>query len=740
MSEANSNNRSHQAPPAIENAIDETAKYVVETEYDVVTRDHLIYVLITKNDIIKRVFDDSNIPNQKISEVLNQQINGRSPHIQKPSDSLQYENEFINLLSTVPIHVTSHGRNLNDIKWVDIFYLFINNDEFLDGTILNELFTNQPELRNMLLQTLEDTAKGQGSYQEADYVTDLTKMAEEDRLDPVIGRSMEIQEMTEILARKKKNNIMLLGKSGVGKTAVVEGIAMAIHNKQCHESIQDKRIYILDIAGMLAGTKYRGEFEERAKEVLNSLSEDGNAVVFIDEAHTVMGAGASTQGGVDLANIMKPLLARGELMAVAATTYDEYKENIEKDKAMVRRFQNYTIEEPDEASVRIILDKIMPMYEEFHSVKYDGIVDTLLSQCERYIQNRAFPDKAIDILDAAGAYSKINEKEIVDDNVITKIVSRMSNVPEQAINKSETEVFKNLGDEIKRNLYGQDHVVDKIVEEVLISKSGMIDNNKPIGSFLISGTSGVGKTELARQLSDNLNIPLLKYDMSEYQESHSVSKLIGAPPGYVGYDENSAQLIDEIENNPNSVLLLDEIEKAHSKVLSILLQVMDDGKLTSSQGKTIKFNNVIILMTTNLGAKEKNKGSIGYVNSTSNSADLKAVQDFFSPEFLNRLSVGGAISFNNLTNDDMLRIVDKEVHNLNKKMEESKIEVELDKSARDKMAELGYDPTMGARPLQRVIKDHIKKPLSREIVYGKLVHGGVVKVKYENDDFVFDFS
>ena len=735
MSDQNQS-RDPRVPPEVASVITESSELALKTQYDALTADHL-FVSLLSNEHIVSVFRDAEINAETLARVIKNELQSHSPGVHvRNENELVISKTVMQSISTAVMNVMSKGRTTQDTRCEDVLAVLI--EEHYDSLDITSavLDNSVQEARQKILDALKKASNKTGKevVEEGDFITDLTTEAEEGRLDPVIGRDTEIHEITEILARKKKNNAMLLGNPGVGKTAVVEGIALAIHEGNCHETLSDKRVMVLDVAGMLAGTKYRGEFEERAKKSIEYLAERGNCIVFIDEAHTVMGAGASTQGGVDLGNILKPMLARGELMCIAATTGEEYKTSFEKDKAMVRRFQNYTIKEPSFKDTLTILEKLVPIYEKFHGVTYKAEdVEDMLGLCQRYIQQRAFPDKAIDVLDAAGAYCKINGLSTVTIDEYQRTVSKISNAPLQSMQKTEDNVFKNLDANIKENLFGQDHIVDLICEEILISKSGLKEDNKPVGTFLMSGTSGVGKTELARQLANNLAVPLIKYDMSEYQESHSVAKLIGAPPGYAGYDENSAKLIDDISDNPNCVLLLDEVEKAHPKVLTVLLQVMDDAKLTSSQGKTVSFKDVIILMTTNLGAQEKNAGSIGFNNKAQSMADLDAIKKFFAPEFLNRLSATS--SFNNLTLESMALIVEKEIKLLNEQLASNDVTVSLSKKAKEKLIEDGFDQTLGARPLKREIKDKIKKPLSKEIVFGELKNGGKVTVNVNGDGY-----
>lgn len=735
MSDQNQN-RESRVPPEVEDILQQSSKLAIETEYQMVTSDHL-FVALLDNKFVADAVREAQIHPEKLAQAITMEIKRNSPeHEVHNENELIIPQHILGAVAKAVMNTMSKGRHSKDTRSKDVMLVLLENYyDTLDITS-NLLDSNDVKGRANIIDALSNagTKSGKEVVEEGDFITDLTLEAKEGRIDPVIGRDIEIHEITEILARKKKNNAMLLGKPGVGKTAVVEGIALAIHEGNCHETLKDKKVMVLDVAGMLAGTKYRGEFEERARKAIEYLAEEGNCIVFIDEAHTVMGAGASTQGGVDLGNILKPMLARGELMCIAATTNEEYKTSFEKDKAMVRRFQNYTIKEPSLADTKEIIEKLVPIYEKYHNVQYSSeAIDDMLGLCQRYIQNRAFPDKAIDVMDAAGAYCKINNIGDVTVDEFQRIVSRISNVPLQSMQKTEDDVFEKLDTEIKKNLFGQDHVVDLICEEILIAKSGLKEDNKPAGAFLMSGTSGTGKTELARQLANSLSVPLIKYDMSEYQEQHSVAKLIGAPPGYVGYEENAAKLIDDIEANPNCILLLDEIEKAHPKVLTILLQVMDDAKLTSSHGKSVSFKDVTILMTTNLGAREKNASSIGFKNESHVSADNDAINKFFAPEFINRLSA--TCAFNNLTKDDMARIVDKEIKLLNEQLMGNGVTVTLSKKAKDKLVEDGYDATMGARPLKRLVKDAIKKPLSREIVYGKLKNGGKATVNVQGDGF-----
>ena len=486
----------------------------------------------------------------------------------------------------------------------------------------------------------------------------------------------------------------------------------------------------------MAGTKYRGDFEERAKLVLDTLAEKDDIILFIDEIHMITGAGTAGSSNMDLANMLKPLLARGKLNCVGATTPEEYRENIEKDRALMRRFQKYDINPPSVEDTKLIVKGIAPVYEAFHEVKYaDGVLDEIVDMCEKHIHGKFFPDKAIDVIDASAVRTKLADKPIVDLEIAQNVVSRISKIPMEMINIKQTDHYADLEGNVKKKVFGQDKAIETLVDSILIAKAGLRPSNKPIGYYLFVGPTGVGKTETCRQLSDHLGIKLLKYDMSEYQERHSVSKLIGAPPGYVGYAEGSTgsgQLINDIEDNPNCVLLLDEVEKAAPQVLQVLLQVMDDGRLSSSTGKTVSFEKVILIMTSNLGAAEQERAPLGIGKTDRQGEDDDYIKGFFTPEFRNRLD--GVVKFVKLDKQNVLRIVDKNLDETNKMLEDKSIIIEMTESAKQWVLEKGYNPSMGARPMQRVFDQHIKKPISKELLFGKLMNGGKVKVDAVNND------
>ena len=580
-----------------------------------------------------------------------------------------------------------------------------------------------------------------GSVKFEDFCVNLNKQAAEGKIDPIIGREEELINLTEVLARRKKNNVIIVGEPGVGKTAIAEGIALKIVNDECPEILKDKKVWSLDVTSMVAGTKYRGEFEERAKAIFEQLEKKDDVILFIDEIHMIMGAGSAGGSNIDIANLLKPLLAGGKLLCIGATTSEEYRENFEKDRALQRRFQKVVIDQPSKEDTKKIVKGLKKYYEDFHGLEYDEeAMDLAVDLAERYMHGKFNPDRAIDVIDVAGARNKLHKLGNIDKSAIEHAVSKITRIPIDMIDAKENTNYANLESNIKKKLFGQDKAVGALVESILVAKSGMRQTNKPIGSFLFVGPTGTGKTELCRQLADSLDVKLRKYDMSEYMEQHSVSKLIGAPPGYVGHAEGGAgagQLINDVEETPNCIVLLDEVEKAHPSVMNLLLQVMDDGRLTSSTGKTADFSNVILVMTSNLGAAQKSKRAIGFSNDHDD-ASMQAVNKFFSPEFRNRLDA--MVEFVSLKREHIDMIVGKSIDELNEMLADKNVNIELTLGAKAWLREKGYVPDMGARPLQRVINDNIKKPLSKEILFGNLINGGKVTVDIVEDEVVFRYA
>jgi ATP-dependent Clp protease ATP-binding subunit ClpA len=575
------------------------------------------------------------------------------------------------------------------------------------------------------------------------FCTNLSLLAKQRKIDPVIGRDEEIENIQLVLARRNKCNVLMVGEPGVGKTAIAEGIARKIFEKKVPKFIQDHQVYTLDISALLAGSKYRGDFEERIKAVLAALEKKGKIILFIDEAHMMQGAGAANQSSNDLANILKPILTKGVIKLIASTTWEEYRKHFEKDRALMRRFQRITIDEPSQEVTIKILKGIKKYYEKHHNVKItDAAIDQAVKLSIKYMPDKKLPDKAIDILDCASARYKLKDdpetegvEQIVDLEQVTYELSKMINMPLESVAQKESKNLADLESGLKSVVYGQDDAVSNLLDKIFVAQAGMKLPNKPIGCFLFTGPTGTGKTETAKQLSAKMNMPLLRFDMSEYQEKHSVAKFIGAPPGYVGYEENAGQLITKLQETPNCILLLDEIEKAHQDVTNVLLQFMDNGFITGSNGKVADGRNCILIMTSNLGARDNESNTIGFGDLGKDGEDDKAVKKFFAPEFRNRLDA--IVKFTSLSHTTVCQIVEKFISELNAQVKEKSIEIVATTEAVDWMATKGYDKKMGARPLARLIDNKIKSPLSRRILFGDLKDGGVITISIVDNDLDF---
>jgi len=592
--------------------------------------------------------------------------------------------------------------------------------------------------REKIIAFLRKSEEKQGQAEETPldlFTRNLNKEAADGTIDPVIGREKEVTDTIEILARRKKNNVVYVGEPGVGKTALAEGLALKIIRKEVPKALQDKVVYSLDIGALLAGTKFRGDFEERLKGVLDQIKKLKNCIMFIDEIHMILGAGSTTGSTMDAGNLLKPMLAKGELMCVGATTYDEFHEHFEKDKALLRRFQKYDINQPSAEETKQILKGIAYQYEKFHGVTFeDGTTDLCVTLADRYLKSKFFPDKAIDIMDSAGAIAKLREEKFVNEDMVLLQASKIARIPVDMIDMKENTALENLSPRLKNKVYGQDKAIDNLVEAIYLSKAGLRNPSKPIGSFLFTGPTGTGKTYTAKQLAIQLGVHFARFDMSEYMEKHTVSKFIGAPPGYVGHGEGKmgeGQLIQTIDTHPNCVLLLDEIEKANPDVLTVLLQVMDDGRLTSAKGKTVDFSNVVIILSSNLGAADAEKLKVGFGDQDNSGAVDAEIKKFFSPEFRNRLD--GTVKFNKLTMVEMNLIVNAEVEKTEVMLAPKNITINVTQAARTWLAEKGYDPKMGARPFERLFEQKVKKPLSVEMLFGRLKDGGRANVDVIDD-------
>ena len=701
----------------IDNVIGCAVNYASDNSHEYVTLEHLTFCLLEDEEVIEVLMHidcdwetaKTDLENYLGDSLFNGLV-GETVYDGKPKKTVSIERVLQRAFAQV---IFSARDNVNP---VDLLVSILSED----NTHAKYLLELNGVHRLKIIEHLTKYQSTQTAMKDAEeFLINLNERATDNDIDPLIGRMDELDDVVHILARRKKNNPLLIGEPGVGKTAIAEGLALKIVEGQVPNALKEKTVFSLDIGALLAGTRYRGDFEERIKVVLDSLEKNKNIILFIDEIHMIMGAGSAGSSNVDIANLLKPILGRGKLLTMGATTSDEYSTHFEKDRALMRRFQRINIEPTSvEDTIKIAIG-LKPYFEEFHNVRYtDDMVEKAVDLADRYIKNKFFPDKAVDIIDAAGARTKLRgDEEVLQDDVLT-VISKLSNIGKEVIDVDSTEGYKSLDKRIKTKVYGQDEAVDQIVESILVSKSGLREENKPIGSFLLVGPTGTGKTESAKQLAIALESKLIRFDMSEYQERHSVSKLIGAPPGYVGHAEGKmgqGQLLSSVEENPNCVLLLDEVEKAAPEVLQVLLQVMDDGRLTGATGKTTDFTNVVLLMTSNLGAADAEKLKIGFGKNTKVDTDVKAVKSFFTPEFRNRIA--SVIRFNKLDKTVVEKIVYRLQDEINEQLKDKNITIKLDNTALEYFVTEGYEPTMGARPLKRLFENELKKPLSKKILF-----------------------
>ncbi|MAD02676.1 ATP-dependent Clp protease ATP-binding subunit ClpA [Pseudoalteromonas shioyasakiensis] len=665
---------------------------------------------------------------------------------------------FQRVLQRAVFHVQSSGKN--EVTGVNVLVAIFSEQESQAVYLLKKSDINRLDIVNFIshgISKADDDIGGEDhddihdEVQEVqgeeptkleNFTTNLNQQAIDGNIDPLVGRDNEVERTVQVLCRRKKNNPLLVGEAGVGKTAIAEGLAYRIVNKEVPEVIADAVVYSLDMGALLAGTKYRGDFEKRFKSLLKELQAKPGSILFIDEIHTIIGAGAASGGVMDASNLIKPLLSSGKLRCMGSTTYNEFKNIFEKDRALVRRFQKIDVLEPSVADTTKILNGLKERYEEHHGIRYtQKALKAAAELSAKYINERHLPDKAIDVIDEAGANQRLQpvskRKKTIGVADIELIVSKMARIPQQSVSSSDKETLKNLDRNLKMLVFGQDQSIDALTSAIRLSRSGLANEDKPVGSFLFAGPTGVGKTEVTKQLAKCMGVEFIRFDMSEYVERHAVSRLIGAPPGYVGFEQGGL-LTEAVIKNPHAVVLLDEIEKAHSDIYNILLQVMDHGTLTDNNGRKADFRNVVVVMTTNAGVQETVRKSIGFTEQDHSHDAMTEINKVFSPEFRNRLD--NIIWFNHLEKEVILQVVDKFIVELQAQLDKKSVNLELTSKAREWLADKGYDKAMGARPMARVIQDELKKPLANAILFGELADGGSVKVSVKDKKIHFDFE
>jgi ATP-dependent Clp protease ATP-binding subunit ClpA len=723
-----------------------------EARHEFMTVEHLLLAIVDTPKV-REVLKSCGADTAKLKTELKQFIDQTTPRLPAGEDrDVQPTLGFQRVLQRAVFHVQSSGKK--EVTVANVLVAIFSEKQSHAAYLLSMQDVSRLDVVNFIAHGLskaggeergerEDSGTSTDAEREGDgggnalekYATNLNDSARKGKIDPLIGRKLEVERTIEILCRRRKNNPLYVGEAGVGKTAIAEGLARMIVENQVPDVLLDATIYSLDMGSLVAGTKYRGDFEKRLKAVLAEVKKQPGAILFIDEIHTVIGAGAASGGVMDASNLIKPALANGDLRCIGSTTYNEYRGIFEKDHALARRFQKIDITEPSVSDTVDILRGLKSRYEEHHGIKYED--DALRAAAElaaRHINDRHMPDKAIDVVDEAGANLRLQPVEKRASSVtvtqIENVVARIARIPPKNVSLSDRDVLKNLERNLKLTIFGQDKAIEALSSAIKMSRSGLGDQRKPVGSFLFSGPTGVGKTEVTRQLAIAMGVEFVRFDMSEYMERHTVSRLIGAPPGYVGFDQGGL-LTEAIAKHPHCVLLLDEIEKAHPDVFNLLLQVMDHGTLTDNNGRKADFRHVIIVMTTNAGAFEMSRPSIGFTQSDTGPDSMEAIRRLFSPEFRNRLD--SVIQFGSLDQDTIERVVDKLLIEAEAQLEQKRVSISVDERARRWIAKRGYDPKMGARPMARVIQEFIKRPLAEELLFGKLVNGGHVEVSLSED-------
>ena len=739
--------------PSLETALEKALTLASEREHEYATLEHLLLAL-TEDEHAKEVMGACKVDIEVLTAELVRYIDDEltSLIVEDGEGRVQPTAAFQRVVQRAILHVESSGRD--EVTGANVLVSIFSERESHAAYFLQEQDMTRYDAVNFIshgvakqpgmsrpssprgAEPAEEEAVKQGHEALDAYCVNLNAKARAGKIDPLIGRDMEINRCIEVLCRRNKNNPILVGDPGVGKTAIAEGLAKKIVDGEAPEILDEAIIWSLDMGALLAGTRYRGDFEERLKSVMKELEQQDKAILFIDEIHTIIGAGATSGGAMDASNLLKPALQSGGLRCMGSTTFKEYKQHFEKDRALSRRFRKIDVVEPTVADAIKILTGLKSRFEDFHGLRYtNDAIKSAVELSDRYITDRKLPDKAIDVVDEAGAAQWLlpssKRKKTVGVRDIEAVVAKIARIPPKQVSTDDAEALRSLETDLKRVVYGQDEAIEALSASIKLARAGLREPNKPIGSYLFAGPTGVGKTEVAKQLASIMGVEMLRFDMSEYMERHTVSRLIGAPPGYVGYDEGGL-LTDGVDQHPHCVLLLDEIEKAHPDLFNILLQVMDNGSLTDANGRKVDFRNVVVIMTTNAGASDAAKNAIGFGAGKKDDEQDEAIKRLFTPEFRNRLD--SVITFGGLTPEIIDRVVEKFILQLEVQLEDRNVSIEISKAARDWLAKRGFDADMGARPLARTIQEHVKKPMAEELLFGELQKGGVVHIDIDKDD------
>lgn len=748
--------------PKLQITLNFAVKIASDEHHEFVSLEHVLYALLD-NEEAKLIFSALSVDTQILRQELKDFMD---KNFQKVDTVLSDQNNktwhpeltvaFHRLLQRAVVQVQSSGKKsvttgallvslFNEKESHALFYLQQQglNQENLINYLSHGAITDKETGQELAIDGLPRDSEAQGNKPDPlrAFTTNLNEKALAGQVDPLIGREDIIERAVQVLSRRTKNNPLFIGDAGVGKTAIVDGLAQRVVNGDVPKHLQSSVIYSLDLGALLAGTKYRGDFEQRLKAVVNALEAQDHPILFIDEIHTIVGAGGTSGGSVDASNLLKPLLADGKVSCMGSTTYKEFKNHFEKDHALARRFQKIDVKEPSVADTIKILDGLKSHYEKFHTVKYSkSALQTAAELSAKHLHGRQLPDKAIDVMDEVGARIKIKygkKSKTISVKDVEHVVASMAQIPQKTVSSSDKIQLKVMDQELKAKIFGQDDAIDKIVTAIKLSRTGLGRQQQPIGSFLFAGPTGVGKTEVAKQLAIQMGVKFLRFDMSEYMEKHAVSRLVGAPPGYVGHEEGGL-LTEAVSQNPYAVVLLDEVEKAHNDLINIMLQVMDSGRLTDAMGKTVDFSNIVLIMTSNTGAFEAARGAIGIKSDSSSSKSLDAIKKSFTPEFLNRLD--SIVEFKELNKKMLIKVIEKFIGELSDQLKEKKVKLTLDKNALEWIFTKGHNPIYGARPFARTVDEHVKKFLVEDILFGRLTNGGQVSVSVKDNklDFVFN--